>query len=188
MTKLLVLAMAYAGLTHASCTYNYSKADTAISWTAFKTEKKVPVGGQFTDFNIAVGIKSSPLDLLRSATFSINTQSVDTKNKARDSKIMKHVFSTILGGVSIRGLVKTVNEKTNTAYVFLMMNNQEIIVPMNYKIKNEKMSLNGEIDLLKFAMGDQVAAIQKACYVHHKGKTWSDVKINIESLIVKNCE
>ena len=61
------------------------------------------------------------------------------------------------------------------------MNGKTLDIPLSYEYKNRKLSAKGVIDVFDFAMSDELAALNKACFALHEGKTWSDVAIGIDA-------
>ena len=54
-------------------------------------------------------------------------------------------------------------------------------VAMEYKKEGDVLKARGHIDVLDFGASKALAAINKACYEKHRGKTWSHVEIRFES-------
>ena len=192
MKKLLSLAL--LGLTVSAyakpqiCAYEYTKEGTTLAWTAFKTPKKVGVGAKFTDFTIKAPSAKSIHDLLSTATFEVNSQSVDSGDKGRDAKIQQFFFKKMLKGTKITGKVLKVTD--TAAEVEITMNGTSKIVNMTskYDEASSKLNLKGTIDVLEFGMQENLAAITKACYEKHEGKTWSDVNLDLTATVKQNCK
>jgi polyisoprenoid-binding protein YceI len=182
--SLLLLNIAYA---NKNCTYSLDKTNTKISWKAFKTPKKVGVGGSFTQFEISSFPAKNVENLLQSASFVIDPASTVTGDKGRDMKIVKFFFGSLAADGFIKGLVKKV--EVNKLTVTLYMNGvakDEVLTLKNSN--NESFIATGNIDVLNYSMQGQLAAINKACYALHEGKTWSDVEIQIEAKTIKKCD
>ena len=168
------------------CTYQIDSENVDIKWEAFKTPAKVGVGGQFKKVSINSKKKGKSIsDIVNSAKIVIDASSVSTKNKGRDLKIAKFFFSTMEGGSKID--VRTVETTRDKILISVTMNGQTRDVPLRYKELKENFEAEGVIDVLDFAMSDELAAITKACEQKHEGKTWSDVNIKISAKFKKMC-
>jgi polyisoprenoid-binding protein YceI len=169
------------GAAHADCSLN---GEPKVSWVAFKTMKKVGVGGSF-DKATSEGNKSAKdiKALLANQKISIDTGSVNTKNPARDKKIVKHFFGALKESTKglITGQIKKVSKDTLTIDIF--MNGKKQTVPMKYSFDKGMVKADGHIDVLDFALSDGLAQINKACYALHEGKTWSHVEISFEQKV-----
>jgi polyisoprenoid-binding protein YceI len=172
----------------AICTFDYTKEGSTLGWTAFKTPKKVGVGAKFSDFTITAKNSKSINDLLASAAFDINSQSVDSGDKGRDIKIMQFFFKKMLKGTKITGKVLKVTD--NSADVEITMNGTTKTVAMSSKFDDatSKLTLKGAIDVLDFGMKDNLASLTKACMEKHEGVTWPNVDLELVAAIKKSCK
>lgn len=167
-----------------SCQYTAEKNNASVTWTAFKTPKKVGVGGAF-DTVMVTGMSHEKLEnFILGLQFTIDANSVNTKNKGRDVKIYKHFFSPMKSGDLIRGFVTNVKEKDATSGKLdfqLWLNGVSKAETLEYKFDKQKRQLvaEGKIDVLDYSMSKPLKALNKACYALHKGKTWSDVNIKL---------
>jgi len=59
---------------------------------------------------------------------------------------------------------------------------------MKMDLDGKELEAEGYIDLADFKMLPSLKSINKACYDLHKGKTWQDVKIEIELELKKVCD
>lgn len=170
------------------CTYDYAKEGSTLSWTAFKTPKKVGVTAKFSDFTIVAQNSKSIPDLVSSATFDVNSQSVDSGDKGRDAKIQTFFFKKMLKGTRITGRVLKATD--TTAEVEFTLNGMTKIVPMTVKFDDQaaKLTFKGTLDVLEFGMQSNLAAITKACYEKHEGKTWADVNLELVASVKKSCK
>lgn len=167
------------------CTFDLKKEGTSVNWTAFKTPKKVGVKGQLTDFNIKTAQKNATVEqLLSSATFTVNSKSVSTGDKARDAKIMQFFFQK----AKIEG--KVLKAEANKVEMELSLNGvkKNVVLDSKFDDKNSTLTLNGVINVLDFAMKDHLASLTKACGVLHEGVTWPDVNIELVAAIAKSCK
>ncbi|MEH0861104.1 MULTISPECIES: YceI family protein [Halobacteriovorax] len=177
--KFIVAGLLFSSMTFANC-YEYNNSNTAVKWTAYKTAKKAGVGGAFKKFEIKTQKKQGSIkELVKGARFTIDVNSVHTKDASRDAKIERFFFKDM----KISGVVNKID--SNYLYVDMTLAGKTMKVPMKYDIEDGELEAEGIIDVLDFALGENLAAINKACYALHEGKTWSDVQIEIESKFSK---
>jgi hypothetical protein len=172
----------------ANCNFGLNLSKTKISWTAFKTPKKVGVKAGFDTFTITTdkGANSSSIEsLVQGASFEVNALSVNSKNPERDTKLKNLFFSKSATPLSISG--KVVGMTKNELEVELELNGVKKKLMMNTTIKDNLFTANGKIDVLDFSLNENLSKLNEACKVLHEGKTWSDVEITIESEFDKNC-
>lgn len=189
-----LLAIAFLGLSFNAfakpqiCTFDYVKDGSILAWTAFKTPKKVGVTAKFSDFTINAKNSKSIEDLLSSATFEVNSQSVDSGDKGRDAKIQQFFFKKMLSGTKITGKVLKVSD--NMADVELTMNGTTKTTRMTVKYDepSSKVGLKGAIDVLEFSLKESLASITKACYEKHEGVTWPNVDLDLTANIKQSCK
>jgi polyisoprenoid-binding protein YceI len=190
----ILLSVAFLGLTFSAfakpqiCSFDYKKEGSTLSWTAFKTPKKVGVGAKFSDFTITAKNAKSTDDLLASASFEINSQSIDSGDKGRDMKIAQFFFKNMLKGTKISGKVLKVSN--NVADVEMTMNGATKVISMTSKFDeaSSKLIVKGALDVLEFGMKDNLAAITKACYEKHEGVTWPNVDLELSAAVKKSCK
>ncbi len=170
------------------CTFDFKKEGSVLSWTAFKTPKKVGVKAKFSDFTVLAKNSASLDDLLSSATIDVNSQSVDSGDKGRDAKIATFFFKKMLKGTTIKG--KVLSSSQGKTLVEFSMNGASKTVEMMSKFdeKASTLTLVGKMDVLDFGMKDNLAAITKACYEKHEGVTWPDVELEFVAAISKSCK
>lgn len=189
LLPLVILGLSFSALASPQiCSFDYSKEGSTLGWTAFKTPKKVGVGAKFSKFNVMAKSSKSIDDLLSSASFSIDSRSVDSGDKGRDLKIVQFFFKKMLKGKMITGKVLKVSE--NTAEVEMKLNGVTKTVSMTSHFDDaaSKLVLKGAIDVLEFGMKDNLAAITKACMEKHEGVTWPDVDLELVASIKKSCK
>lgn len=173
--KFIIAGLLFSSMTFANC-YEVSNANTKIKWEAYKTAKKVGVKGEFKKFDIKATKKQGKIEeLIRGARFTIDVNSVHTKDKSRDAKIEKFFFQDM----KISGVVNKVD--SNYLYVDMTLAGKTVKVPMKYDIEDGELEAEGTIDVLDFALGKNLSAINKACLALHEGKTWNVVQVEIES-------
>ncbi len=169
------------------CSYLITSDDLKLEWTAFKTPKKIGVKGQFKKLGITKDLKGKTLkSLLEGTEFNIDATSVHTKNESRDAKIVKSFFKVMKSGAKITGSIKKYAKKT--LIVSITMNGVTKDVPLSVELNNDKLEAVGYIDVLDFALNKSLAGINKACLELHEGKTWNDVKLELEARFSKFCD
>ena len=147
-----------------------------VEWTGYKTPKKIPVSGTFTQVDLKGGKGSSIIEALKSLSFTIQGTKVDSGDKARDAKIGNLFFGT-MGGGQIAGKVKKIEK--DYAYVDLSMNKVSHEVPLKLTISGRKVVGVGVIDILDFSGSKSLAQLTKACFAKHEGKTWSEAGVKV---------
>lgn len=157
--------------------YTLSPKNTELKWTAYKTPAKAGVGGTFKGIRLTGPLKGKSIaEIVETTNFTIDAKTVYTKNPDRDKKLFKNIFSTIVGQ-KIEGKFSKMAKGELLATI--TMNGVTREVPLSFKENKDTISATGYIDLFDFTMGDQLKAINKACYALHEGKTWSDVQLTV---------
>jgi YceI-like domain len=194
MKKLLILISLFGFISpslHAEkkkvCSFTINPENIKVTWTAFKTPKKVGVGGTFSNLKFEGALNGNSIDeIIKSSTFLIKTDSVDTKDPARDIKIAQFFFKKMKGEAAISGKVESMDGQFINLAV--TMNEKILVVPLAYKIKGSKLSASGTLDVLDFAMDESLKSITMACSEKHEKKTWSDVNLSLETTFKKICK
>ncbi len=195
LTLLLLVVSSNAleemGLKGGGCTLTQSNV-VAVDFTAYKTPLKIGVGGTFDKVIYTPSHKKGAnfRDLFVGSRVVIDTQSVNSKNKARDAKLVKFFFNNM---VSKKISAKILDYQANKRYkgkpltgifqVSVTMNGITKTVPMRYTYFKGKMEAKGVLDLFDFAANKSLQAINKACYKLHRGKTWNDVTISFTTTL-----
>ncbi len=170
------------------CSINYAPEGSTLSWTAFKTPKKVGVKGQFNVFKI-ISTKSASIDeLLSNATFEVDTKSISTNDKARDAKIFQFFFKNMVKGSTISGKVLKVGPTSVDVEFSLNGATKIITLAKAYDESKNTVALNGEMNVLDFNMKGNLDTLTKACNTLHEGVTWPDVKIELIASVPKTCK
>lgn len=171
----------------ASCQFTYSDKKTKISWVAFKTPKKVGVNASFN--KIFIKTKKSKAksinDLINGARFTVDSTSVNSANPDRDAKLINNFFTTNNKPLQISGKVLSI--KDNVLELELQLNQTKKVLKMITKLEGQIFQAQATIDVLDFALGDNLRAINEACKELHENKTWPDVEIKIESEFEQKC-
>lgn len=196
---LLALSLVIAGLTY-SCkeakkentTTNTEVTDeqfslvadsTKVSFTAYKTTEKKPVGGTFKTINIKnEGTGATALEAIDGTEFSIPVSSLFTNDGTgtRDPKILEFFFGVMKNTELISG---TFNVDGDSCSLDITLNGETNSIDLK-TIKNSetKYTFTGVINLEDWNALDAVASINNACEALHTGpdgvsKTWQDVAI-----------
>ena len=194
--KHLLLSALIAGTTllwanNGGCTLVQS-GDLSINWKAFKTSKKIGVGGTLPSLVYTPAAKKGKnfRELFVGSTVTIDTHKVDSGHAPRDAKLVKFFFSQ-MKSMQIQGKITDIKAAprkkgepfTGTLNVMLTMNGKSVPATMDYTYADKKFEAHGKIDLADFAALDALSSINKACYELHKGKTWSDVEIGFSTTV-----
>lgn len=169
-----------------------------VSWTGYKTEKKVGVGGVFDSVVYTPVAKSGEnfRSILVGSSVVIDTSSVNSKNEGRDEKLAKFFFG-MMSDKNINAKIvdikadKKVKDapRTGVVEVEIEMNGVKKTVPMTYSFSNDVFEAKGVIDILDFSANKALASLNEACFDLHEGKTWSEAGIafqtKIEALLCK---
>lgn len=171
-----------------NCLFTPDTSKTKLTWTAYKTPEKVGVDGSFDSISYKFSNKANSIEKLITGTnFSIATESTNSGNPARDKKLVDFFFNELIGNKLIKGSFKSIDKKKKMAVAQTTFNGVTKKINLNYKFENDILELNGKIDVLDFALGKQLEAINKACFDLHKGKTWSEVNLLIQVPVSTVC-
>jgi len=184
MKKTILLLLTLTGILFASeCKYEVEHLN--VGWEAYKTPLKIGVGGTFDKVTLKTTDKTSKKLFLRASTLTIDTSSIDSKNKGRDAKLVKYFFA-VQNVNKITAKVVSVSKKIIT--VDITMNGITKTIPMKRNSKDNIIVAKGHIDLADFNMLPSLTGITKACFNKHQGKTWQDVTIRFELQTRKHCD
>ena len=180
----------------AKCYFSVNKEEVKFQWTAFKTTDKIAVKGTFDAFEIRNDKKEVNItDLLRDSDIHFELPSINSGNKARDEKLMKFFFGNLLNTEHISANVKQIDGSNfeGEAFIALAMNDVEDIVEMTYKLENDLLIFNGDVDLLNWKTDKSLKALNNACKDLHKGKdgvskTWTTVHIEVIVPLTIDCK
>lgn len=163
-----------------------------VSWTGYKTQKKVGVGGVFDSVVYTPVAKSGEnfRSILVGSSVVIDTSSVNSKHEDRDGKLAKFFFG-MMSEKNINAKIvdikadKRVKDapRTGVVDVEIEMNGVKKTVPMTYSFSDTIFEAKGTIDILDFSAGDALSSINKACFDLHEGKTWSEAGIAFKTKI-----
>jgi hypothetical protein len=165
---------------------------TKVSFVAYKTTDKAPVGGQFTKINVTnFGEGATALDAMNGTKFSIPVSSLFTNDATgtRDPKILEFFFGVMENTELISGVFKV--EGGNKCSIDVTLNGTTQNIPLEYSTVNDTQFIfDGVMELGDWNALDAVASINKACEALHTGKdgvskTWSEVAVHAEVLLEK---
>ena len=169
--------------------YEYQRAFTKLTWTAYKTTAKVGVSGSFDEFNVKPGVNyGTAVALLDQLEFDIPVSSTNSNNEERDGKIVASFFGSMMDTKSISGKFTSIagNDSAGTMRIEITMNNLAYEVDGTYAIDGNKVTVKTSIHLGDWKAEPSVDALNKVCDDLHKGedgvsKLWPEVDIVIES-------
>lgn len=160
---------------------------TLVEWTAFKTPKKVGVGAKFDKFVIKTNKGMNLAKSIKGTTFTIDTQSVNSGNPARDAKIVKFFFQNNGKPVVLSGKFISVKEKE--ARVALKFNGKARELNLAMIESGDSVVFTGKINVEDFLLSNNLKALTEACKELHEGVTWPDVEFKITTFYEKKgCE
>ena len=168
------------------------KGKVTVEWKAYKTPLKLGVGGTYDDVKYRAAAKEGKnfREILVGSAVTIDTKSVNSKNKARDEKLYNSFFKQMniqnmeAKIIDIKADPKVKNApRTGIVSVEIQMNGITKTIPMKYSFADSVFDAKGVIDILDFSAKKALTSINKACHDLHKGKTWSDVNISFTTKI-----
>ncbi len=192
MKRILILALAFVFIPHwasaqtadPNCSYKISKKDVSVKWTAFKTPAKVGVDGNFTDISFKEGKGKTHFDAAKGLDFTINSGKISTGDPARDAKIVGFFFNA-MKDKKIKGKINAMSAtETDIDFTF---NGVSQKLAFENKFEGDTLTATGTLDVLHFKMDSALAALTKACFEKHEGKTWPDVNVTITAKFQKVC-
>jgi polyisoprenoid-binding protein YceI len=168
-------------------TYTVLADSTTINWTAYKTTAKVPVKGQFSKVTIENAKKDTTvLGALNGLKFQIPISSLITKDTIRDAKLKKYFFGSMKNPSTITGTIHI--NKENGSTVDISLNGITKELPIAYIVTDNKVTIVGNMELDNWQAKAALEALNVVCKDLHSGadgisKTWSDVKIEVITLL-----
>lgn len=175
MKKILLASVLSLGLISSLSAYELN-GDLGVKWTGFKTEKKAPVSGTFNKVKLSIKSSNDLSIFLKSSIVTIVSDSLESKNPARNLNMTSTLFSLATSKV-IKGNISDVNEMKKSLILNVSMNEVTKTVPMMYEIADGKIVAKGTIDILDFDMKNSFMAFAKKCGAFHQNKSFSDVGI-----------
>jgi hypothetical protein len=165
---------------------------TRVSFVAYKTTDKVPVGGEFTRVNISnFGRGETALEAMNGTRFGIPVSSLFTNDATgtRDPKILEFFFGVLDNTEMISGVFKVTDG--NKCSIDVTLNGTTENIPLEYSSVNDtEYIFDGVMELERWDALGAVASINKACEALHTGadgisKTWSEVAVHAEVILAK---
>jgi polyisoprenoid-binding protein YceI len=174
------------------CTYKYSADSTVIGWTAFKFTEKKGVSGVFDQSEVLIANTSEDmLQTLAGASFTIPVSSINSQNPVRDTKLKNSFFGVMESTEIISGIVKSISD--SEALVEITMNGVSKDYTGTVTTDGLKVSFSTTINMTDFEAQYAVDSLNIVCSDVHTGadgisKLWSEVDINVETILVKTCK
>ncbi|MGM5629378.1 YceI family protein [Apibacter raozihei] len=150
-----------------------------LQWTAFKTDKKVPVAGTFLKISLT-GVKEDLAipESLVNARFICDGTTTSTGDTARDGTLTTFFFKR-LSNPEISGYFQKF--ENNTAYIVIQLNGKSVTKEFPYELKGNQIIIKGSVDILNdFNAQKPFTSLHRACYDLHEGKTWTNVDLVIK--------
>jgi hypothetical protein len=177
------------------CKYTYDPERTTLEWTAFKFTEKTGVKGGIQKVDVQKTKKAdSVLDVLKDLTFIVRTDSINSNNPERDTKIKTYFFGSVKNGSEFKGNFSkiTKSETGGSANLNLEFNKSKHSIPVKYEIADQTIVMTGSIDVVKFGLGKGLDKLNEVCSDLHKGadgksKLWPTVDIKVTSILSKEC-
>lgn len=172
--------------------FNLVADSTKVSFTAYKTTEKKPVGGQFTKINITESNSgATAMDAMNGTAFSIPVSSLFTNDATgtRDPKIKEFFFGIMENTELISGIFKV--SEDGKPFIDVTLNGKTGSIPLEAeKTSENRYTFNGVMNLENWDALAAVASINKACEALHTGpdgvsKTWNEVALQAEVLLQK---
>ena len=176
------------------CSYTFDINNTSVRWVAYKTGEKVAVSGRFDDVAESGAGETSEdaTKILKDVTLHINALSINSQDTTRDGKLKRHFFGSLNMNDGIYGKILSMNNGKGT--VLLGLNGAEMEYDMKYSKNDATYSITVETNVNDFAAQAGILAINEVCKEKHTGPndtspvTWPDVKIVVETTLIKDCE
>lgn len=191
MLNLILLIVFSASASAENCIYSIIEDSSKVTWTGFKYTEKTGVSGTFNNIQVVSKPSQSLKQLLNTISFSVDTNSIDSGNSARDMTLKKTVFGYLKEPNTIKGMVATVESKRLN---IKMTMNETMTTEFLYKFdpQTEKIVAQSTIDLTEYGLLKSYKAVAKACKALHTGedgvsKTWTDVDLKLETQVKKEC-
>lgn len=174
-----------------ACFYTFTDAASELEWTAFKFNKKAPVGGTFNEIRYEGEKKSDDvMALLTGLTFAINTSTVETQNEDRNGKIAEHFFGTINTDMLTGSFISL--EDNGEATLNIEMNGKSEEVVGTYTLEKNVFAFKATIDVADWEGMEGIDALNTVCKDLHTGedgvsKLWSLVDLSFTTTLQSDC-
>lgn len=163
--------------------FSFENKSAVINWVAFKTTDKIPVKGTFKTIDIVnAKVTTDKIEAINDLEFRIPVNSIDTKDKDRDAKIIKDFFGTMKDTQYLTGKVNL--NKNGNGTIKLIMNGISKDLPVTYITSGQTININTTLNLDNWQAQAAINALNLVCNEKHKGedgisKTWNEVVISI---------
>lgn len=150
-----------------------------LQWTAFKTEERVGVKGNFQKMQIVNYSKDANTieGKINYGKVIIDESTVDTGDPARDNTLYQFFFKHLGGPIE----AEFGELADGIAPVSITMNNKTAEKNFDYELNGNTIKIKGTIDILKdFQASEAFDSLHKQCYDLHEGVTGTDVAIEVE--------
>lgn len=180
-----------------NCIYEYSPEKTEVAFTAYKYLNRTGVGGTLPEMTVKGETSgASPKAIFESLSFSIPTGVVETNNEDRNKKIDSLFFGMLESTEMITGKVLEMNADKKKISLDITMNDVTNKVTTDYVMDDNKLKFSTDIDVNNWNAQEGIAALNKACKELHTNtaegdtvsKLWSEVTIQFNSELIKNCD
>lgn len=186
LVSLCALFFGVLALNAASLDANQAK----VSFGAFKTIDKALVKGSFDDIKLQFGKDSSSIKgVLEGATAVIDTAKINLGDDVKNENLTNFFFAYFKKDKDAKSLIKVKFENViegkdkGTILANITMNGVDRKVPLQYNIKDGKLSAIGTIDLLDFSLNNAYKKLIEGCGELHEGVTWTQVELYFEAPI-----
>lgn len=175
-----------------TCSYKFDLEKSEIKGTGYKLTEKTAVSGQFTGFKLNKEETANKReDLFKNLVVTVDLMTLDSGNALRDKNLRETLFANIVGDSVVTVSVKKMTAKTIETDVKLNDKVQKVVFTYSFD-KEGYILAQGTFDVLKFAMGDQVASLKKRCGSLHTGSdgksvTWTDFNLSVKAKMTKKC-
>ncbi|RMG80984.1 MAG: YceI family protein [Bacteroidetes bacterium] len=175
-----------------TCIYAVVQDSLKVYWTAFKHTAKVPVKGAFDTVTVTLKNNAETVEqILASASFAVQTYSVNSGDEGRDAKIRSFYFDKLANGKTIQG--KILSAANGEADIELTINNIIKTVKGKYSTGENLLKLKTVVNMEDFNAQESIEALQEACKEKHTGsdgitKLWSEVEILAQVPYKKQCK
>ena len=187
------LLVVFAHAKETSCTYEIDSENSKVEGTGYKYTEKTGVKGHFPGVKLSQMVKKPSIKewLESGVEVTVDLMTLDSGNALRDKNMRETLFAGILGdSVAKVKVLKVTDKKLQTE---LKINEKTQKIEFDYTVKDNTMTASGIFDALKFALGDQIAALKKRCGSLHTGSdgksvTWTDFKLDVSAAFKKVCK
>lgn len=164
-------------------TYALDTSGISLQWTAYKFTDKVGVNGTFDEYWLYTNEKAGCIEnLLKGDKIIINTLSVNSGSRIRDSKL-KTCFFKAFGTDTISGEI--LEARDGKGIMALEINAIRNTIDYTYSLKKDTLFLSTAISLSNWEGEEAVYSLDPECYDLHMGadsisRLWPNVDIAVK--------